>query len=878
MSVFGQWLKERRRAADLTQAELAERVGCSPIMIAKIESGERRPSKQIAELLARRLRIPPAQVEAFITFARGQTDIAPAPDPAPTPASAFGGLPATALVGRLIGREREMQQLAGYLRDPQTRLVTLTGPGGVGKTQLAARAAHAARAHFERGVCFVDASTCLNADDLTRSMARALRVNEGPDAVLPVIVACLTPLNLLLALDNLEQVEGAVEVVAELLAHCPRVWMLVTSREALRLRGERVFPVPPLATPITVRGEGASTAELMAIPSVRLFVERAQAANPGFHLDSNNARAVAELCRRLDGLPLALELAAARVSLMTPQALLGWLAPTRSMNAEEARADEVRIDVIAGDNVEVPARQRALRNAIQWSYDLLDPAGQSVFRRLGVFSGSFTLDAAEAVLRAENDSPTAAWEAVSTQLSHSLLQRRDAGPDGETRFAQLETIRAFARQQLDTSGEAAQTQRRHAGHYLHAAETGAALIAGSAQQDALTRLEADYSNIRAALRWLLQHDPPRALRLAASLIPFWDTRGYFHEGRQMLAWALSAGNAPTADRAQALIGLGLFDFNRSAFQSALRHCDEALSICDSLGDAQGLIAEAWLVKAMLAEANADLENARRFFDEALVAARQAQDTHTLARIHTARARFIRVADHDLDAADATLNEALELHRQLGNRRGMAHALMQCSDITASRGEYTRAVELAAESAGMFRALGALNELGLALMAQGESQINAGLLDDAQATLDEALTLFEQIGGQWCAAISRHHLGRIALQRGDLPAARSLLLSSLAASRALGRMGMVARCVVGLAGLALAEGQPERAAQLLGAAMPRLPADLTPADLAEIQGYAAAARRALGGAGYAAATSHLELDQAIAEVCAGEESSDLGTSR
>jgi predicted ATPase/transcriptional regulator with XRE-family HTH domain len=601
VSVFGQWLKERRKAADLTQAELAERVGCSPIMIAKIESGERRPSKQIAELLARRLNIPPAQVEAFITFARGQTDIAPAPDPAPAPASPFVGLPATALVGRLIGRDREMQQLAECLRDPQTRLVTLTGPGGVGKTQLAVRAAHAARAHFERGVCFVDASTCLNANDLSRAMARALRINEGPDdAVLPVIVACLTRLNLLLALDNLEQVEGAAEVVAELLAHCPRVWMLVTSREALRLRGERVFPVPPLATPITVRGEGASTAELMTIPSVALFVERAQAAAPGFHLDSNNARAVAELCRRLDGLPLALELAAARVSLMTPQALLGRLAPTCGTNAEEVRADEVRIDVIAGDSVELPARQRALRNAIQWSYDLLDPAGQSVFRRLGAFSGSFTLDAAEAVLRAENDNATATWEAVSTQIRHSLLQRRDAGPDGETRFAQLETIRAFARQQLDAAGEAMQTQRWHAAHYLHAAETRAALIAGHAQQDALTRLEADYDNIRAALRWLLQDDPPRGLRLAASLIPFWDVRGYFHEGRQMLEWALSASSAPTADRARALIGLGLFDFNRSAFQSAIRHCDEALSICDSLGDAQGLIAEAttrWLPPA-----------------------------------------------------------------------------------------------------------------------------------------------------------------------------------------------------------------------------------------------------------------------------------------
>jgi predicted ATPase/DNA-binding XRE family transcriptional regulator len=845
VSNFAQWVKDRRKALDLTQAELAERVGCSLITVAKIESGERRPSKQIAELMATHLDIASEQRDAFISFARGQTDVPPwsgeTGKARAQRATSFTGIPAAAIIGKLIGRERELAELTTWLQDDSVHLITLVGPGGVGKTQLALHAVHAARDHFAHGICFVDASTCRDAIQLTRALARALGAGAGElndEDMLTGTLRHIANLNVLLALDNLEQIVDAPNVVAEVLANCPRVWLICTSRAALGLNGERVLTLQPLPIPITVRGEGASTSDLMRIPSVMLFVERARKADANFQLTSGNSRAVAELCQRLDGLPLALELAAARVGLMSPQALLTKLAPAQRTN----------IGLIASGDLATPARQRTLHNAIQWSYDLLTPDEQSVFRQLGVFVGGFTLAAAEAVLRTDTASPEtnamAVWDAISAQLSRTLLQRRDAAAvDEEVRFVQLETIREFAVQQLDACVEVADVRRRHAGYFLDFVAAAAALLHGPQLTTGLSQIDSDYANIRAALDWLLHHDASLAQKLAVRLFPYWEVRGYFREGRIIFERCLAQHIEPTEDRAKALLGLAIFEYHASHLDSALAHCDEALALCQRFHDKRG-IAQALMVNAWVAESKHNAVLAKSQFEDALTSAREAGDDYILARVHITYALLLQSRLSDHAAADASLDEALTIYRRVGDFRGVAHTLMQRSEVLAMSGDYSGAIRLARESAQTFRTLGATNELGWALTSLGESSLNAGVLADAKPAVEESQALFEQVGVLWGVAINLHHLGRIALREGDIPAARSCFLRSLALCQQLDRPAMIARCLVGLAGVALQQRDFARAASVLNAARPHLPYNLTPADIAEVDSYMDAAQAGL----------------------------------
>ncbi|BCX04486.1 MAG: hypothetical protein KatS3mg053_2424 [Candidatus Roseilinea sp.] len=853
MSTFAQWAKERRKGLDLTQAELAELVGCSLITIAKIESGKRRPSKQIAELMAQHLRVPDEQRAVFVSFARGQTEVPPMLGAVQTARQdAFTGIPAAAISGRLIGRECEMKQITDALRAEDARLITLVGPGGVGKTQLALRAAQAVREHFAQGVCFVDAASSTEAVGLVRTMARAMRAGETEgDGLLSAVVHHIAALNLLLVLDNLEQVAGASSVVAEVIAGCPRVWVLATSREALRLGGECVLPVQPLGVPITVRGEGATTADLAHVPSVALFVERARSADPAFQLTSSNARAVAELCQRLDGLPLALELAAARVGLMTPQALLAKLAPAQRIN----------IELIAGGVTGAPARQRTLRNTIQWSYDLLSPEEQSAFRQLAVFVGGCTLEAAEAVLRpSEGDGATDVWNALTVQLNRSLLHRRGDG-DGDVRFVQLETIREFAVQQLDAAPDAQDVRRRYAAYFAGLAERAAALLPGHRLQEGLAQLDADYTNLRVALDWLLQHDPALAQRMAVHLSSYWDVRGYFQEARAIYEACLDKNPEPSPDRAWVLLALAILEYNASRLDRATACCDQALQLCHRFRDKRG-IAQALLVMAWATEGKHNAALAKDRFRRSLAAAHAAGDDSILARGHLTFARLFREQEGDLDAADASLEAALAIYRHAGDARGVAHALMQRSEVAAARGDYATAVQRVSESVASFRELGAANELGWALMSLGESQLNAGMLERAQPNIEAGLTTFERVGVIWGVAIGRHHLGRLALLKGEPDTARSYYLNSMALCQTLNRIHMMARCLAGLAGVAVHEGNFERAAKLLGAALPNVPGDLTPADKREYQSFEASARAALGDEAYQAIAAMTDFGEAV----------------
>jgi predicted ATPase len=429
----------------------------------------------------------------------------------------------------LVGREREVREVCERLRQEDMRLLTLTGPGGTGKTRLALQAAADLLDAYRDGVFFVSLATVTDPDLFFKEIAGALDLRESGDVPLKdLLKEYVGRRDLLLVLDNFEQLLSAVPLVGELLSAAPRLKVLAASRIPLGIYGEHEYAVPPLAVPDPERLPGLE--DLSQYEAVRLFIERAEAAKAGFEITSENASAVAEICARLDGLPLAIELAAARVKLLPPRAMLGRLGR--------------RLKLLTGGARDLPERQRTLRGAIEWSHTLLDEGEKTLFYRMAVFSGGRTLEAVEAVCDAQGDLPIDALEGVSSLLDKSLL-RQEEGPNGEPRFIMLETIHEYARERLQESGEAEEIGRAHAGYFLALAEEAELELTGSDQAEWLERLEVEHDNMRTALRWSLEgEDPGLGLGLASALAHFWLVRGFWSEGRGWLEEVL-AGNAGT---------------------------------------------------------------------------------------------------------------------------------------------------------------------------------------------------------------------------------------------------------------------------------------------------------------------------------------------
>jgi predicted ATPase/class 3 adenylate cyclase/Tfp pilus assembly protein PilF len=705
-----------------------------------------------------------------------------------------------------VGRAREVAAVRDLLIGPDARLLTLTGPGGTGKTRLALQAAAEASEAFPDGVFTVLLAAIRDPAFVAPAIAAALGVREGPEqAIEQRLGEFLEGKRLLLVLDNFEQVEDAAPLVVDILRSAPTVTILVTSRVALRVSGEREFAVPPLDLP---EAAVSSPDRVVDCEAVRLFAARARAVRPDFAVTEHNAQVCAEICRRLDGLPLAIELAAARLKLLPPQALLDRLART--------------LPLLTGGSRDLPARQRTLRGAIAWSHDLLGPEERALFRRCAVFAGGWTLEAAEAVGNAGDDLGADVFDELTRLADHSLL-RPPAEADGEPRLGMLETVREFALEQLAASGEEGATRRRHAAHFLALAEASDAELKGPRQAEALERLAAEHDNLRVALGWALGGspslpgaDPALGLRLAGALRRFWEVRGHLAEGRGWLELALAETRSSDAEpqstaRATALQGAGTLALRQGDYARAAACLEEAIAAWGALGDRAG-VASALTGLADVAERRGEYGWATALLEEALGEARAVHDPAGVARVLT---NLGNVAERreDFARAEALYDEALAANRAAGDRRGVAICLNNLGLLAYYRRDYLRAAALHEDVLGIFRALGdphgaatSLNNLGLVAQDRGDPS-------GATRFYEEALQLRREIGDRWGVLRCLTNLGTVAQERGDHARAEGLFTEALDVARSLAAKAEVANVLTNLGRDAREQRRPDRARAL-----------------------------------------------------------------
>ncbi len=767
----------------------------------------------------------------------------------------------------LIGRHDELATLAALLCDPACRLVTIIGPPGIGKTRLSLAVAAHLRDEFEDGAVFVTLAPIRDPDLVATAIAQPLGVKEHANrSLLQSLKDELHDKRILVVVDNFEQVVDAAPLVSELLAAAPDLTVLVTSRVPLHLAGEHEYALPPLAlpprpshrsAPSSTMGKGAQAGiagrsralspvwetgsggerDVTQYDAIRLFHTRAQAVNHAFAVTAANAPIVTEICYRLDGLPLAIELAAARVKLFTPQALL-------------ARLDH-RLNILTGGARDLPPRQQTLRGAIDWSYHLLGAEAQALFRRLGVFVGGWTLDAAEAIaseLKIENEelrkdlqerailnSQFSILNLLAALMDQSLI-KQEPEPDDEPRFTMLETIREYALERLAGSGELEERRRRHVEYYLVLAEEAEPHLRGHGQVLWLDRLEREYDNLRAALRWALDTGViEMAMQLCGALHDFWDIRCYYSEARDWLDAALSHPEAlaPTRARAEALIAAGRLA-KHSATKSA--YAEESLAISRVLGYKLG-IARALRLLGVVAQLHGDYAQAVARDEESLAISRELKDKRHIAWALGGLAHTASLQD-DKERWAALNEEGLVLSRELGDNEGIASRLINL-------GEYAR--------------------------MQGDNM-------HAAACYEETLRLAWELRDRGTAVIALLNLGFVALHHGDLARATAHFTESLILSQEIKEKYGIADCLGGLAGAAGAQGQAERAARLSGAMETAylvygqetgdtVRAKMDPIDHAEYERAVAPARTQLGEEAWAAAYAEgraMMLEQAIAE--------------
>jgi predicted ATPase/class 3 adenylate cyclase/DNA-binding CsgD family transcriptional regulator len=736
----------------------------------------------------------------------------------------------------LIGREKEIVTVCAVLRRTDVRLVTLTGPGGMGKTRLALQAAAALLDTFADGAWFVNLAPISDPHLVAATIAQTLGIKESVGvSLLDSLKDYLREKQLLLLLDNFEQIVDAAPLVSDLLAAVPGLKVLVTSRMPLHLAGEHEIAVPPLGLPphprppLPRRGEGEDTPlppawgtrvaqgagwlgdggdwqHLTQYEAVRLFIERAQAVKAGFAVTNANAPAVAEICYRLDGLPLAIELAAVRVKLFPPQALLMQLGS--------------RLRLLTGGARDLPARQQTIRNTIDWSYHLLDAGEQILFARLGVFVGGWTVEAAEAVCNAAGDLPIDVLDGLASLLDQSLLRQMEE-TDGEPHFTLLETIREYALERLVASGEAQAMQQRHAAYYLALAKTAEPQLRGTDQVAWMDRIEQEFGNLRAAIDWYhAQADgAEQELWLVGSLWTFWIIHCHFAEGRTRYEAALArpGDNAALAPAlALALLGAGFLAHLSGRAQGAALG-EQSLALYQQIGDQWGIALAFNLLGGCASSVHLyDPARATALLEESLKLSRLIEDPWCLGLAYQNLIGVYLWREND-ERAKLLLEEYVMLHQRVRHPYFMAGAYLHLGAVEFRKGEYAKAHSYLQQSMVLYRELGDIQHVAHALHVLGNVATAQQDYISAASFYAESLAIRRELGEKLNIAWLHLDLGYLAFYRDDTDRALALFLESLFAIGAEQDKEGIAHCFVALGSWAVARGQAERGARLLGSA-------------------------------------------------------------
>jgi len=661
-----------------------------------------------------------------------------------------------------IGREREEDALSQLLSRPDVRLVTLTGPGGIGKTRLALQVAGKMADQFPGGMCFVGLSAIREPGLIASAIAQLVGVrevgNKSPEHTLMEYLGGLGQ-PMLLLLDNFEHLVSVSDIVAQMLSAAPKLQVLVTSQAPLHVYGEHEFPVPPLELPDLKSIPHLET--LSRLPAIALFVERAQAVKRQFALTKENAAAVATICDRLDGLPLAIELAAARIKLLSPSAMLARL--------------ESRLNLLTGGARDLPTRQQTLRNTVEWSYGLLNSDEQTLFRRLAVFSGGCTLEAAEAVCNTKGDLELDVLDGMASLVDKSLAQQVEH-VDKETRFIMLSTIREYALERLTESQDESATRRAHAAYFVVLAEEGAEGIA--AQSEWLARFDVEHENFRLAIDSLIKNGNAEwAMRLGTALFRFWETREHLAEGRDAIGriLAMEGGASRPNLRARLLFAAAVLAVTQGDYSSGRPLFEESLETCAKLNDQRGVAVAL----------NALAVNARE--------------------------------RGELPAASELFEQCLAIWRHVGDAASIARALSNLASVMKSRGEYERASSLYSECLAMFRQAGDSTGVAWTLDYLGDLARDKADLATARSYCEQSLAEFRRLHDNWGIASTICDLASVSCDQGDNAEALRLYGEGIRLFKELGYKRGIARWLECLAVNASAQSNPEKALHLAGAA-------------------------------------------------------------
>jgi predicted ATPase/serine/threonine protein kinase len=735
--------------------------------------------------------------------------------PAQSPAIRSSNLPAERTA--FVGREKQVAALTELLQRPDVQLITLTGPGGIGKTRLALQVARESAGQFSGGTFLIPLAPVSDAALVPAVIAQTLGLHESPGQ--PPLQTLKDHLQstlrapLLLLFENFEHMTAAAPTIAELLAAGAGLKVLVTSRSPLHVYGEREFPVPPLDVPDPKALPPLEA--LLQYPAVSLFQQRARAMKPDFEVTRENAAAVATLCAQLDGLPLAIELAAARIKLLSPAAMQARL--------------ESRLQLLTGGARDLPARQQTLRGAMDWSYGLLNADEQKLFRRLSVFVGGCTLEAVEAVCDTKQDLGLDVLDGMASMVDKSLAQQLEQG-EGEPRYVMLQTIRDYGLEQLAASGEAAATRRAHAAYCLVLAEEETAGHADATDAKWADRFEMEHDNLRSALEWLIESgDAAWGMRLGTALFRFWETREHFGEGRDRLVRLLNLPGAAARSRARA----------------------RALFAAGVLAGDQG-----------------DYASAQKLLEESLEIARELKDDSGVAVSLNALAVFSRDRG-ELAAAGALFEESLALCRQSGDGMAAARALSNLASVVRLQGDHARARSLYEECSASFAQLGDRTGMAWSLDYQGDVAREQGEEEVARSLYEKSLAAFRELGDAWGTAGTLADLGNLARERNDHAGARAFYAESLRLFQGLESKRGIARLLECFACSAAAQARPERSLRLAGAAAAlrqSVGAPLPPAERARLDKNLEAARQAMSDTAGAAAWMEgwaMSLEKAIA---------------